>query len=91
MLDTFGFVRGSESARQLEQIFEGPEALGPARVPRMSTTTPELAGRLAAEAVRRGMRAQVALTPPEGRELAVRERPDVALLDLSFDDGTSGA
>jgi len=125
-LGTFGFIKGSECARELEQIFEVTEALGPARVPLLSELVvalreevavepayrstaapargrgekplilvidddPELAGRLTAEAVRRGMRAKIAATPREGRELAVRERPDIVLLDLSFDDGTSGA
>ncbi|CAA9471740.1 MAG: Circadian input kinase A [uncultured Solirubrobacteraceae bacterium] len=51
----------------------------------------DLTGRLAAEAVRRGMRAQVASTPEEGRERATRERPDVVLLDLTFKNGTSTA
>ncbi len=125
-LGTFGFAKGSQCAHEVEMIFEGPAALGPARVPALSelmvelrselsarpvhrpTTTAtrrweepplilvvdddaDLAGRLAAEAVRRGMRAQVALTPAEGRELATRERPDVVLLDLSFGNGTGSA
>lgn len=125
-LGTFGFVKGSDCAREIELILEVPEVLGPARVPRLSELVvaiteelaakpahrptmaparrrdetplilvidddPDLAGRLAAEAVRRGMRAQVALTPAEGREAAVRERPDVVLLDLSFEDGTGAA
>jgi diguanylate cyclase (GGDEF)-like protein len=50
-----------------------------------------LAERVAGEATRRGMRAEVALTPDSARDAAIRERPDVVLLDLTFGDDTSGA
>ena len=50
-----------------------------------------IADRLAAEAVARGLRARTASSPAGGRALAVLERPDLVLLDLTFDDGTAEA
>jgi diguanylate cyclase (GGDEF)-like protein len=52
---------------------------------------PELTRRLALEAGRRGMRVEVAGSVPDGRALVARERPDVVLLDLTFEDGTADA
>jgi diguanylate cyclase (GGDEF)-like protein len=125
-LGTFGFAKGSEHARRLEEILERPEALGRARVQTLSdhvaglrseidispdqghAVSPveqrddaplilivdddrELAGRLATEAARRGMRVDVALTPTAARDLVARERPDAVVLDLTFPDGTREA
>jgi len=51
----------------------------------------DLAARLSAEAVSRGMHADVALDPAEGLDLAQRRRPDAVLLDLTFPAGTETA
>ncbi|MDO8212400.1 diguanylate cyclase [Conexibacter sp. CPCC 206217] len=51
----------------------------------------DLAERFAAEGMLRGLRPRIAVSPAEGRRLAAQERPDAALLGLTFDDGTEDA
>lgn len=52
---------------------------------------PTLTSRLAEEASRRGMRVEIAGTPAAAMAVAEREQPDLAVLDLTFDDGTDAA
>ena len=50
-----------------------------------------LAERLAPEAVRRGMRVEIADSPAGARAILDRTRPDGVLLDLTFEAGTADA
>ncbi len=51
----------------------------------------QLAERLAAEAGRHGLRAELAACPADARRLAARERPALVLLGLTFDGETQAA
>jgi diguanylate cyclase (GGDEF)-like protein len=50
-----------------------------------------LAQRLAPEGAGRGLRVELAPTPGVARAIAARSRPDVVLLDLTFETGTADA
>jgi diguanylate cyclase (GGDEF)-like protein len=72
----------------------GPDGLavgGPSPLVLIVDDDEALLDRLAAQAVRRGMRAVTASSPQAGADAVARERPDLVLLDLLFPDGVAGA
>ncbi len=76
-----------------------PTAVAPLHVPEgrddhayllLVNDDPELAERLANEAVTRGLRVEIAADPIAARDLVARERPDAVLLDVQFHGATDG-